>query len=70
MADVQDQPHGCTKKKAQKKVNSSTKATTFQRSPRKRTRVTIGVALPRWRELKAAHGLRTDAEVALHLLDL
>ncbi len=70
MADFQDQPNGFTKKKAPKKVNSSTKATKFQGSPKKRARVAIGVALPRWRELKAAHGLRTDAEVALHLLDL
>ncbi|XP_031717725.1 activating transcription factor 7-interacting protein 2 [Anarrhichthys ocellatus] len=36
----------------------------------KETRVTIGLAFERWRELKTTNGLKTDAEVALSLLDV
>uniref|UniRef100_A0A672RM03 Uncharacterized protein n=1 Tax=Sinocyclocheilus grahami TaxID=75366 RepID=A0A672RM03_SINGR len=36
---------------------------------RSRTRVTIGSAFQRWKELKEREGLRSDAEVALFLLD-
>ncbi|KAM4530303.1 uncharacterized protein atf7ip2 isoform 2-T3 [Odontesthes bonariensis] len=34
-----------------------------------RTRVSIGAAFNNWRSLKAAYGLKTDAEVAHYLLD-
>ncbi|KAM6913614.1 uncharacterized protein atf7ip2 [Lycodopsis pacificus] len=34
------------------------------------TRVAIGLAFDRWRELKTTNGLKTDAEVALSLLDV
>ena len=33
------------------------------------TRVSIGAAFERWRKLKGEKGLRTDAEVAVLLLD-
>uniref|UniRef100_A0A672K4S7 Uncharacterized protein n=1 Tax=Sinocyclocheilus grahami TaxID=75366 RepID=A0A672K4S7_SINGR len=36
---------------------------------RSRTRVHIGSAFQHWRELKEREGLRSDAEVALFLLD-
>uniref|UniRef100_A0A673LVG4 Uncharacterized protein n=1 Tax=Sinocyclocheilus rhinocerous TaxID=307959 RepID=A0A673LVG4_9TELE len=36
---------------------------------RGRTRVNIGAAFQRWRELKEREGLESDAEVALFLLD-
>uniref|UniRef100_A0A672QPG9 Uncharacterized protein n=1 Tax=Sinocyclocheilus grahami TaxID=75366 RepID=A0A672QPG9_SINGR len=36
---------------------------------RSRTRVNIGSAFQRWRELKERKGLRSDAKVALFLLD-
>uniref|UniRef100_A0A671KRQ9 Uncharacterized protein n=1 Tax=Sinocyclocheilus anshuiensis TaxID=1608454 RepID=A0A671KRQ9_9TELE len=36
---------------------------------RSRTRVNIGSAFQRWRELKEREGLRSDTEVALFLLD-
>ncbi|XDV36009.1 hypothetical protein PO909_005863 [Leuciscus waleckii] len=36
---------------------------------RGRTRVNIGEAYQRWRELKEQKGLTSDAEVALFLLD-
>uniref|UniRef100_A0A672Q0Z3 Uncharacterized protein n=1 Tax=Sinocyclocheilus grahami TaxID=75366 RepID=A0A672Q0Z3_SINGR len=35
---------------------------------RGRTRVNIGAAFQRWRELKEREGLESDAEVALFLL--
>lgn len=36
---------------------------------RNRTRVVIGTALQRWRQLKEEKGLQSDAKVALFLLD-
>uniref|UniRef100_A0A671NL48 Uncharacterized protein n=1 Tax=Sinocyclocheilus anshuiensis TaxID=1608454 RepID=A0A671NL48_9TELE len=36
---------------------------------RGRTRVNIGAAFQRWRELKEREGLESDTEVALFLLD-
>ncbi len=36
---------------------------------RGRTRVNIGAAFQRWRELKEREGLESDPEVALFLLD-
>uniref|UniRef100_A0A672LAQ1 Uncharacterized protein n=1 Tax=Sinocyclocheilus grahami TaxID=75366 RepID=A0A672LAQ1_SINGR len=36
---------------------------------RSRTRINIGSAFQRWRELKEREGLRSDGEVALFLLD-
>ena len=36
---------------------------------RAKTRVNIGVAFQRWRELHELKGLKTDAEVAVFLLD-
>uniref|UniRef100_A0A3Q3F5V9 Uncharacterized protein n=1 Tax=Labrus bergylta TaxID=56723 RepID=A0A3Q3F5V9_9LABR len=36
---------------------------------RGQTRVNIGTAFPRWRHLKEAKGLQSDAMVALFLLD-
>lgn len=32
--------------------------------PRNKTRVNIGAAFPRWRELRVLKGLKTDAELA------
>ena len=36
---------------------------------RAKTRVNIGVAFRRWRELRELKGLKTDLEVAVFLLD-
>ena len=38
-------------------------------SDRDKTRVYIGVAFPRWRQLMREKNLKTDAEVATFLLD-
>ncbi|XP_039980222.1 activating transcription factor 7-interacting protein 2 [Xiphias gladius] len=79
MAEVQDQTQGCMafKRPAQDKVNHSTKPKKRKRLSQKlthrsraRARVDIGLALERWRALKAAKGLRSDAEVAQCLLDV
>ncbi|XP_070838226.1 activating transcription factor 7-interacting protein 2 [Chaetodon trifascialis] len=73
MADAH-QRHGCT---AQKKAHPSTKPKTGKRLSQKlthrsrgRARVDIGLAFERWRALKEENGLRSDAEVALCLLDV
>uniref|UniRef100_A0A671MDM4 Uncharacterized protein n=1 Tax=Sinocyclocheilus anshuiensis TaxID=1608454 RepID=A0A671MDM4_9TELE len=42
---------------------------TKEENARSRTRVNFGSAFQRWRELKEREGLRSDAEVALFLLD-
>lgn len=60
---------------AQKKVKPSTKHKKRKhlsqnlRSSADRSRVNIGLAFGSWRELKAEKGLKSDAEVALCLLD-
>nr|XP_046271088.1 activating transcription factor 7-interacting protein 2 isoform X2 [Scatophagus argus]XP_046271089.1 activating transcription factor 7-interacting protein 2 isoform X2 [Scatophagus argus] len=79
MADAQDQIPGCTgfQKPAQKTVKPSTTVKKHKHLSQKlshrstqRARVNIGLALKRWRALKAEYGMRSDAEVALRLLDL
>lgn len=78
MADARDQTHGRTgfKRPAKKKVKPSTTPKkrkglphNFRYRSTHRSRVNIGLAFERWRELKAENGLRSDAEVALCLLD-
>ncbi len=72
MAAVRDQRKGCrssSKKTAEEKVSPSSKYKERKRSS-ERARVDIGLAFTRWRELKAAQGLKSDAEVALSLLDV
>lgn len=39
-------------------------------APRDRVRVNIGLAFEKWRAVKTTHGLKSDAEVALWLLDV
>lgn len=79
MADAQDRGRGCTrfKRPAQGEVQPSTKRRKCKRltqrqtdSSRVRARVDIGLAFERWRALKAANGLKSDAEVAVCLLDV
>ncbi|XP_068564292.1 activating transcription factor 7-interacting protein 2 isoform X2 [Cebidichthys violaceus] len=57
---------------AQRRGKSSTKRRSRKRCPQAQrdSRVNIGLAFERWRELKATNGLKTDAEVALSLLDV
>ncbi|XP_008290056.1 activating transcription factor 7-interacting protein 2 isoform X2 [Stegastes partitus] len=77
MSEVQGQPQGGTsfKRPAREKVNSATKPKKRKRLPlsepgTRRSRVNIGMALNRWRALKAAKGLNSDAAVAVYLLDV
>lgn len=79
MAGAQGHSHGCRdfKRPAQEKVKLSTKPKRrkhcSQKLPdksRERARVNIGLAFERWRALKTANGLKSDAEVALCLLDV
>lgn len=42
----------------------------FYDEARAKTRVNIGEAFQQWRELRDLEGMKTDAEVALFLLDL
>lgn len=69
MADARDQAHGCTgfKRPAKKKRKGLTKNHRYRSTHR--SRVNIGLAFERWRALKAENGFRSDAEVALCLLD-
>ncbi|XP_037649233.1 activating transcription factor 7-interacting protein 2 isoform X1 [Sebastes umbrosus] len=75
MSDAQDQTHSRKgNKRPARKVNPSTKPKRRRPSSqtltdRTRVRVDIGNAFKRWRALKAANGLKSDAEVALNLLD-
>jgi len=65
MSGVQDKARGYTglTRPAGSQKNPSTAVAS------KRTRVVIGAAFDNWRALKTAYGLKTDAEVALYLLD-
>ncbi|XP_062264709.1 uncharacterized protein atf7ip2 isoform X1 [Platichthys flesus] len=78
MAEVQDQNKDCRgfKKSRRATADHSTKAkkcsTAAERNrgiSKQRSRVNIGLAFKRWRDLKAAKGLKTDTDVALCLLD-
>ncbi|XP_041812907.1 activating transcription factor 7-interacting protein 2 [Chelmon rostratus] len=72
MADTH-QTHGPTaRKKARPSTNPRKGRSLSQKltyASHERARVNIGVAFERWRALKKENGLRSDAEVALHLLD-
>lgn len=78
MADAQDQTYGCTGFQRPAKMKSEP-STSLKKSKtwhwkssyrtRQRPRVTIGLAFERWRALRAETGLRSDAEVALYLLN-
>uniref|UniRef100_A0A672MYI9 Uncharacterized protein n=1 Tax=Sinocyclocheilus grahami TaxID=75366 RepID=A0A672MYI9_SINGR len=50
-------------------VDKNKRRKRLQNKRRSRTRVNIGSAFQRWRELQEWEGLRLDAEVALFLLD-
>nr|XP_020496247.1 zinc finger protein 260-like isoform X1 [Labrus bergylta] len=58
-------------KQGKKRKTEAEKAVTRRRLDKARgqTRVNIGTAFPRWRHLKEAKGLQSDAMVALFLLD-
>ncbi|XP_072224250.1 uncharacterized protein atf7ip2 isoform X2 [Leuresthes tenuis] len=68
MSRVQDKAHGYTgfMGPAESQKNPST---TAKAGASKGARVVIGAAFDNWRALKTAYGLKTDAEVALYLLD-
>nr|XP_020453556.1 activating transcription factor 7-interacting protein 2 isoform X2 [Monopterus albus] len=70
MAAVQNETQGRVglRRRAQDKIEKCACLTQRDRS-RRRARVEIGLAFERWRELKAAKGLKSDAQVALCLLD-
>ncbi|XP_034448370.1 uncharacterized protein atf7ip2 [Hippoglossus hippoglossus] len=78
MAEVQGQNKDCRglRKSPRATADHSTKAkkcspaSDRQKYRREqRARVNIGMAMERWRDVKAAKGLKTDTEVALCLLD-
>ncbi|KAM6974320.1 uncharacterized protein LKV04_015960 [Tautogolabrus adspersus] len=58
-------------KQGKKRKTEAEKAVTRRKLDKARgqTRVNIGTAFPRWRQLKEAKGLQSDAMVALFLLD-
>ncbi|XP_051721834.1 uncharacterized protein LOC127497425 isoform X2 [Ctenopharyngodon idella] len=60
-----------TGKQSKKRKTVLQTATTKKRLDQQRaqTRVNIGVAFPRWRQLRDSKGLKTDAMVAVFLLD-
>ncbi|XP_022612667.1 activating transcription factor 7-interacting protein 2 isoform X1 [Seriola dumerili] len=79
MAGCQDETEGRRgfKTPAQDRVNDSTRPKKRKPLPQKvtcrsrvRARVNIGMAFNRWRALKEVKGLKSDAEVALSLLDV
>lgn len=79
MAEAQNQSQGlkCFKRPAREGVNHYTKpkkckglSQKLTNRPKQRARVNIGVAIEKWRELKAEQGLKSDSEVALSLLDV
>ncbi|XP_078101235.1 uncharacterized protein LOC144513918 [Sander vitreus] len=61
-----------TNKKAKKRKTTAEKAATKRAADiaRAQTRVNIGSAFQRWRRLKKLKGMKTDASVALFLLDV
>lgn len=75
MAGVEDSTQGCRDLAAPDTVNDSTKPKKRKRMSLKkvkkaqRARVDIGLAFNSWRTLKATNGLKSDAEVAMYLLD-
>lgn len=54
------------KRKRSKNVNLKKRV---YESARSKTRLNIGVAFERWRDLRQLKGMKTDAELALFLLD-
>uniref|UniRef100_A0A672K5J1 Uncharacterized protein n=1 Tax=Sinocyclocheilus grahami TaxID=75366 RepID=A0A672K5J1_SINGR len=64
--DISDRKIETADKKQKRKTSAENKRRLKARS---RTRVNMGSAFQRWRELKEREGLRLDAEVALFLLD-
>lgn len=55
--------------KRRKRINNvSVKKRVYERA-RSKTRIYIGVAFERWRHLRQLKGMKTDAELALFLLD-
>ncbi|CAL8338962.1 unnamed protein product [Lota lota] len=61
----------CTAKQSKKRKTLFEKATTKKRLDKERsqTRVNIGMAFQRWRELRELKGLKSDPMVAVYLLD-
>ncbi|XP_035259488.1 uncharacterized protein LOC118220003 isoform X2 [Anguilla anguilla] len=57
------------KKKQIRRSDEGKRSKKLSDRQRGKTRVTIGVALPRWRALKEEKGLRGDTDMALLLLD-
>nr|XP_043903001.1 uncharacterized protein LOC122782635 [Solea senegalensis] len=58
-----------TVKKKPKRTAEGIKSKRESDRRRRQTRVTLGVAFPRWRALKAESGLRADTDFALLLMD-
>lgn len=55
-------------KRRKRSKNVSVKKRVYE-SARSKTRIYIGVAFERWRNLRQLKGMKTDAELALFLLD-
>lgn len=64
-------PTACITKQSKKRKTVFEKATTKKRldQARSQTRVNIGIAFQRWRQLREVKGLKSDAMVAVFLLD-
>lgn len=60
-----------TTKQAKKRKSDSSKRESKRESDNKRnkTRVNIGTAFQRWRQLRDSIGFKLDSELAIHLLD-
>lgn len=56
-------------KKRKPIVKQRAPKTELDRARNKTTRVNIGAAFPRWRELREQKGFRSDAQLATFLLD-
>lgn len=67
MADSGTKPSNEDEQEQTKKKRSLAKK--LSDKERDKTRINIGLAFPRWRELRELKGLQSDSELALLLLD-
>ncbi|CAM4572884.1 unnamed protein product [Leuciscus chuanchicus] len=66
MADASPTSDGACQKNKKRKYSNAKRASDKARS---KTRVNLGLAFVRWRQMKFAFGLKSDAELATFLLD-
>ena len=66
MADASPTSDGACQKNKKRKYSNAKRASDKARS---KTRVNLGLAFVRWRQMRFAFGLKSDAELATFLLD-